>query len=358
MLIVDAHEDIAWNALSFGRDHTQSALAVRAREQGTPAPQHNGSTMLGLTEWLLGRVAVVFATLFAAPARRKLGEWDTQCYTDFAEAGRLYSAQLDYYHRLADTGRFRLIQSVKDLEAVLESWQGELKDRKIGLAVLMENAEAIRDPAELEMWVERGLRLIGPAWAGTRFCGGTAEPGPLTAEGHALLEAMADHGLILDLSHMAEESFLEAADLYPGVVIASHSNARALVRGSARPDRHLSDEMIRRLAERDGVIGVVPYNRFLSGDWTAAEGKSAVRLDAVVAQIDHICQLTGSAAHAGIGSDFDGGFGAEAVPAEIDTVADLMKIGEALRERGYAEKDVEAIMGGNWLAVLRRGLPD
>jgi membrane dipeptidase len=169
---------------------------------------------------------------------------------------------------------------------------------------------------------------------------------------------MADLGLILDLSNMAEQSFLQAVDRYPGVIIASHANARALVRNSPKPDRHLSDRMIRRLAEREGVIGVVPYNRFLRGDWTPAEGKAAVPLEAVLAQIDYICQLTGSAAHAGIGSDFDGGFGVEAVPAEIDTVADLAKLADGLRARGYADPDVEAIMGGNWLSLLRRGLPE
>ncbi len=357
MLIVDAHEDIAWNALSFGRDHTLSALAVREAEQGTPAPQRNGNTMLGLAEWLLGRVAVVFATLFAAPARRRLGEWDTQSYADFSEARRLYSAQLDYYHRLAEDGRFRLITSRVDLDAVVKSWEGELPYRKIGLVVLMENAEAIREPGELDDWIKRGVRIIGPAWAGTRFCGGTGEPGRLTSEGIALLGAMADHGLILDLSHMAEESFLQAVEAYPGALIASHSNARALVRGAKYPDRHLSDEMIRRLSERGGVMGVVPYNRFLRGDWRPADGKEAISVEAVAAQIDHICQLTGSAAHAGIGSDFDGGFGVEAVPAEIDTVADLGLIGGALARRGYPEADVEAILGGNWLNALRRALP-
>jgi len=104
-------------------------------------------------------------------------------------------------------------------------------------------------------------------------------------------------------------------------------------------------------------MGVVPYNRFLRGDWTPADGKEAITVDAVAAQIDHICQLTGSAAHAGIGSDFDGGFGVEDVPAEIDTVADLGLIGEVLARRGYPEADVEAILGGNWLDVLRRALP-
>src|SRR3989304_7006418 len=96
----------------------------------------------------------------------------------------------------------------------------------------MERAGGGGEPDELEDWVERGVRIIGPSWVGTRFCGGTGEPGPLTSDGRALLGAMAGLGLTLDLSHMAEEGFFEAVGEYPGVVIASHSNARALVRGA------------------------------------------------------------------------------------------------------------------------------
>jgi membrane dipeptidase len=115
--------------------------------------------------------------------------------------------------------------------------------------------------------------------------------------------------------------------------------------------------MIRRLAEAGGVIGVVPYNRFLRADVDASAGRAAVTLNDVVAHIDYICQLTGSAAHAGIGSDFDGGFGVERIPLELDTIADLQKLDAALTERGYSAPDVQAILGGNWLGVLRRGLP-
>jgi len=101
----------------------------------------------------------------------------------------------------------------------------------------------------------------------------------------------------------------------------------------------------------------VPYNRFLKPNWQPADGKDSVTLNDVVAMIDHICQVTGASAHAAIGSDFDGGFGVERVPAEIDTVADLQKLADVLREQGYAEGDVAGILGQNWVRVLRQGLP-
>lgn len=357
--IVDAHQDLAYNALTFRRDYTRAVLATREREHGTDTIKRNGHTLLGLAEYLLGHVGVIFGTLFAAPVRRRAGAWETQVYANPAQAHRLYTKQLDYYHRLAGEHEvFRLIGSKGDLESVLATWQGdELAQRRVGIVPLMEGADGIREPKEAEGWMERGVRIIGLAWAGTRYAGGTGEPGPLTPEGRRLLTVMADLGLMLDLSHASDESFLEALDRFPGVALASHSNPRARVKNPPRPERFLSDEMIRRLGARGGVIGVVPFNHFLKADWKTGDPKTAVTLDTLASAVDHICQVTGSAAHVGLGSDFDGGFGVESTPAEIDTVADLQKLVPVLAARGYSERDITGIMGGNWLALLRRGLP-
>jgi membrane dipeptidase len=80
-------------------------------------------------------------------------------------------------------------------------------------------------------------------------------------------------------------------------------------------------------------------------------------LDVVAAHIDHVCQLAGDALHAGIGSDFDGGFGVQSVPPEIDTIADMQKLISLLRERGYSEADAAKVLGGNWLNFLQANLP-
>ncbi|MCC7362554.1 MAG: membrane dipeptidase [Anaerolineales bacterium] len=358
-LIVDAHQDLAWNALTFGRDVSRSVAATRAAEAGAEAATRNGHTLLGLPEYLAGQVAVIFGTLFVSPARHASALWDAQAYATPEQAHQLAGRQLDYYHRLADEHpEFVLIENRARLEKVLATWNGPYKaGRRIGVVPLMEGADPIRVPEEVEAWYARGIRILGLAWAATRYAGGTGEPGPLTNDGRRLLELMAAVGMILDVSHCSDEACLEALDRYPGVVIASHANPRALLKDFGRPERMLTDAMIERLAEAGGVVGIVPYNRFLRADWTPAAGKDAVTLDAVVAMIDHVCQLTGSAAHVGIGSDFDGGFGVERVPAEIDTVADLQKLDPALRARGYSPADVAAILGGNWISVLRRGLP-
>jgi membrane dipeptidase len=355
MILVDAHEDIAFNALVHGRDYRMPAYETRRRE-AAEGIIGNGQAMLGLPESLLARVAVVFSTLFVAPLTETPSPWDALKYRDAGQAYRLASQQMDYYERLTDESpRINLIRSQKDLDETLATWaEGkEFAEHQQGFVVLMENADPILEPKQFEEWYERGVRLVGPAWSGTRYTGGTGQPGPLTPLGRELLEIMAGFNAILDLSHMSEQAYLEAVDRYEGILIASHSNPRRF-RSS---DRHLSDLMIRRLAERDGVMGIVLYNTFLIDDWMKGDSKTRVPLSRALDAIDYVCQVTGSAAHVGIGTDFDGGFGAESVPDGMDTVFDLWWLGPALRERGYAEADVEAVLGGNMLRKLRQALP-
>lgn len=357
MIVVDAHEDIAYNALCYGRDYRRAAWETRRLEAGSSALARRGNAALGLPDALLGRVALVFATLFVAPYDGKDDQpWSAFSYKTPREAYELAMQQADYYHRLADEDeRMRLVKTSADLDAVLATWADdkEIGDHRQGLVLLMENADPILEPKQFEEWYERGVRIVGPAWEATRYSGGTGSPGPLTPLGYELLDVMASVNAILDLSHMAEEAYLQALDRYEGVIIASHSNPRRF----RNTDRHLSDLMIRRLAERDGVMGIVLYNRFLSDDWTKGDPKSDVPLSVVIDAIDHVCQLTSSAAHVGIGSDFDGGFGVESIPDGLDTVSDLLTIGTLLRARGYAEADVDAILSGNMLRKLRQGLP-
>jgi membrane dipeptidase len=360
MILVDGHEDLAWNMLALGRDYTISAQDTRQREQGTLTPEVNGDTLLGWPEYQRGNVAVVFSTLFAAPDRRKLGDWDKLVYKTFDQAHQLYVDQLDAYHRLTGEhpDKFQLVQRRADLHAVLENWERkDIKEHPVGLVVLMENAEGVREPAELEEWWAGGVRIIGPAWAGTRYCGGTREPGALTKDGYALLERMHEFGFTLDLSHMDEAAALQALDSYPGPIIASHANARALLKGSPS-NRHLTDVVIHGLLERGGTIGIVPANYFLRPDWKDNGGRAAVTLDHVAAHIDYICQIAGNARHVALGTDFDGGFGLQSVPAEIDTIADMQKLAPLLAARGYSPENISAVMGGNWLAHLERHLPE
>jgi len=360
MLIVDGHEDIAWNMLTYGREYMLPLSEIRESELGTEIPEQNGTALLAWDEWVRGNVGLVFATLYATPVRKKLRPWEARRYANAEQAHRLYSESLDAYYRLieANPDKFQFVLTQSDVADVISHWEPELSQPKIGMVILMEGADGVRHPSELPMWYQRGVRILGPAWMATRYAGGTKEPGPFTSEGWELLEVMDDLGMTLDISHLAEEAVLQALDRYPGTILASHSNPRALLPNSNLPERHLSDEAITGLAERGGVIGIVIGNLFLKDGWRTTDGRQAVTMDDIVAHIDHVCQLLGSADHVGLGSDFDGGYGLELIPEGLDSVADLRFIGTALSEKGFSQQDVEAILGGNWLRLLTHALPE
>lgn len=357
-IIVDGHQDIAWNTFNNGRDFRRSAHEHRRRETDPVFLPRYGRCMVGLPEEIEGQIAVTQGTIFVSPAWTKMYPDEKLLYETPEEAYRLGMQQLEFYHKLAESHeQIALIKTQGDLDAVLATWQGDREpgERVFGIVLLMEGADPIREPEQVEEWYARGLRAIGPAWRQTRYSGGTKALGPLTDLGRALLHAMRPYNLILDVSHMAPEACYTALDLYDGPLCASHSNPLRF--RPDRTDRNLSDQAISLIAQRDGVIGIIPYNLFLIEGWKAGDRKDAATMDHVIAAIDYVCQLTGSARHAGIGSDFDGGFGADSTPAGFDTLADLQKIGPALEARGYKPDDITAILNGNFLRVLRAGLP-
>lgn len=171
-ILVDSHEDLAWNILSFGRDYTRAARETRALEINSLTVEGNGDTLLGWPDYQRGRVAVVFATLFASPARHLVGNWERIFYpdADYKTAHRLYWTQLETYHRLVDShpDKFQLLASRADLGRILDHWNSQPENHPVGLLPLMEGADAIEHPSELGAWWDFGLRAIGPAWAGTR----------------------------------------------------------------------------------------------------------------------------------------------------------------------------------------------
>jgi membrane dipeptidase len=362
-LLIDAHEDLAYSMLTFGRDYRRSAYDTRRIEIGSPHPGNNGDALLGWPEFQKGQVAIVFASLCAMPLETKPAAFENQIYGSMRAFERIIRGQYDLYQKMCEESpdQFQMIRTRRELNDLLALWQKEPANypdhtNPVGMVLMMEGAEGLSGQAELEEWWQLGVRIIAPVWAGTRYCGGSKIPGKFTAEGLKLLESMADLGYTLDIAHMSEDSVPQALDVYEGSVIASHANARELLKNDPT-DRHLPDSILRKLFERDGVIGVMPFNRFLLPGWNDQGPRELVPLSLLIDHIDHICQIAGDSRHVGIGSDFDGGFGWPAVPLEVDTIADLQKIGIQLAERGYSDKDINAIFFGNWLRKLEQGLP-
>jgi membrane dipeptidase len=365
LFLIDAHLDIAYNALEWERDIRASVIQTREREaQDHQDYQHpdaaGGITMVGLPELRQAGFGIIFSTLMAFPwesASQEVGSQytQTQTYSSRDEASRVAHQQLAYYQQLARERGISLIQAQSDLLSLLAQWQQaspQDEHRPVGLVLLMEGADPIRTPGEAEKWWLAGVRLVGLAWnTGSWYAGGNVTGGPLTQAGRELLAHMQRLGMALDTSHLSEESFWQAMESFQGPVLASHSNCRALVPRT----RELSDEMIRAIVERNGVVGISPANFFLVPGWS--RNRKPVSLQQMVAHIDHVCQLARDAHHVGIGSDLDGGFGRNEVPTELETIGDLLLLGDLLRGAGYSPDDVGDIMGGNWLRFLKRVLP-
>jgi membrane dipeptidase len=210
------------------------------------------------------------------------------------------------------------------------------------------------------VWVDRGVRCASLVHYGHgRYAGGTGTEAPLTSIGRELLAEFTRLGVILDLTHLSDQAFFDVLAAFDGPVFASHQNCRALVpRG-----RQFTDEQLRAVIERDGVIGVACDNWMLLADWPAQSAggarphRSAVPISALADHIDHICQLAGNTRHAAIGSDLDGGFGTEQAPDGLDSIADLQKLAAILTDRGYSTEDVALILGGNWIRFFQEHLP-
>lgn len=341
-IIVDAHLDLGYNAVALGRDLRLPLEELRARErQG----QVKNTCMVTFPELRRGNVAIVGGSLFVEPAH---SPWLAagEGYHNAEEAYLQARTQLETYRRWSDEGELRFLRTLADLDATLSAW--ETSPGAIGLFLVLEGAAPIRSPAEVGWWAEQGARGVGLTWAaGTPYAGGNAAPGPLTDEGRALLREMAALNLLLDISHLWEAAAYDALERYPGPVAATHANPRALREGA----RQLPDRLIQQLAERDGVIGVIPFNMMLSESWRRDDPR--LPLPRVIEAIDHVCQVTGSARYVGLGTDADGGMGLEAAPLGLDSAADWGKIAALLRERGYAEADIAAILHDNWLRLMR-----
>ncbi len=356
MLIIDAHLDLAWNALQWNRDLLRSVYTIRTQEGDTPGMGRALGTV-ALPEMRQGRIALCFATLLV----RSTGQ--PEPHIDYPSATQGYGiaqGQLAYYRALEQEGHIRLITNRTALDGHTAEWVAwdaaneadQENTPPLGFVISMESADAILNPDQLPAWWEAGVRIIGPAHYGLgRYAGGTGTELGLTGLGAPLLAEMNRLGILLDLTHLSDQAFWQVLERYEGPVLASHNNCRALV----PHQRQFSDEQLRAIFQRDGVIGAAFDAWMLQPGWIISQGTNEqITLANVVDHIDHICQLAGNSRHAALGTDLDGGFGRDQSPHDLDTIADLQKLPGLLTDRGYRDDDIAAILYGNWLRLLRQ----
>jgi membrane dipeptidase len=359
-MIFDGHLDLAWNALSWDRDITLELDELNAQECGLDDHPARCRATTSLPEMRRGGVVACMATVLARarPGSRR-PDGAGRLALDHANQEIAASAargQLGYYELLERRGELRQIRTRRALDEHWQSWANPDGHTPIGYILAMEGADPIVDVGRAAAWWELGLRSVNLAHYGkSRYAVGTGEDGPLSSDGVALLAEFERLGMILDATHLCDTSFFQALGTFAGPVIASHNNCRALV----PHHRQFSDEQIRLLIERGAVIGVALDAWMLAPGWVKGQStRELASLDAVGANIDHICQLAGDCGHVGIGSDLDGGFGTEQTPEGLDRISDLQKLEGILERHGYSPSAVDDIFHGNWLRFFRRYLPE
>ena len=359
-LIIDLHLDLAWDALFWNRDLTRTAQQVRSQE-ASEIPQvsdgyNTGQCTVTFPEMRRGSVGIMLSTIMSRiEPRYRDGRRDGMRTQEQAMAvGR---GHLAYYEAMTRRGVIKSVRGLTDLEEAVEVWKNPDGQTPLYHILSMESADPIADPDDVEFWWNAGLRVVGPAHFGhNTYIHGTFTEGGLKPPAKALYKAMREAGMILDIAHMSDQAVRESFDLWDGPVMASHCMCRSIVPGQ----RHLTDDMIRELVRRDGIIGLVFCQYFIDPDvsfdnlprrgvWVSKYG-----MEGLLPHIEHIANLAGgSMTNIAIGTDMDGGFGAELTPKGVNTIADLQKFPVVLREAGISDADIHNILHGNALRFFR-----
>jgi membrane dipeptidase len=353
MLIIDAHLDLAMNAIDWNRDLTKDIEEIREREKDMIDKPDRGKGTVSLRELRKGKIGLVVATQIAryvAPGNPLPG-WHSP-----EQAWAQTQAQLAWYRAMEEKEELRQITNLSSLEDHIELWNNDAPNKKkpIGYILSLEGADSLITLQYVEKAYQYGLRAIGPAHYGPgRYAKGTDATGKMNGEGLALLKEMERLNIILDATHLCDDAFWQMLDHFNGHVWASHNNCRSLV----NHNRQYSDEQIRALVERGAVIGGVLDAWMMVPDWVRGQSdpqQMNCNIEKLIDHVDHICQIAGNASHVGIGSDLDGGYGKEQTPYDLKTIADLQTIPVLLQKRGYLEEDIQKIMHDNWLRFLKK----
>lgn len=353
MFIIDAHLDLSMNALEWNRDLRQPITEIRSREAGLADKPDRGKGTVSLPALRRGNVGLVVATQIAryvAPGNTLPGWHSPQ------QAWAQTQGQLAWYKEMEACGEMHMIKTTGSLEGHLNSWlhAADTGTLPIGFVLSLEGADSLVTLDHLHQAYQYGLRAVGPAHYGPgRYANGTDATGRLSDLGKSLLREMQQLKMILDATHLCDDAFWDAMELYDGPIWASHNNCRSIV----NHNRQFSDGQLKALIEKDAVIGAALDAWMMVPGWVRGQSTPAgmgCNLETSIDHIDHICQLAGNSQHAAIGSDLDGGFGREQSPSDLDSIEDLQRIPEILSKRGYSDADVGSIMHGNWLRLLRR----
>ena len=351
MFIFDAHLDLAMNALEWNRDLTRPLAEIREREKHLTDKPDRGRGTVCFPEMRPARIGLCVATQiarFTKPGNPWPGWFSPE------QAWAQTQGQLAWYRAMEERNELVQIRDRIGLDQHLARWETSDAATPIGYILSLEGADSILSLRHLERSFAGGLRALGPAHYGPgTYAHGTDSDGGIGSRGRELLREMHRLGIILDATHLCDESFREALDHFDGPVWASHSNCRVLI----PHNRQFGDEQIRELIARGAVIGAPLDAWMMVPNWIRGRTtpqSAQLKLEQMIDHMDHICQIAGNARHIGIGSDLDGGFGTEQTPEDLDSIADLARVPAMLKKRGYSATDIAGVMHGNFIEFLRR----
>ena len=350
MLLFDAHLDLSMNALEWNRDLRSSITEINSREEGMTDKLDRGKATVSLEELRKGNIGIVVATQIARYVEKtsQLPGWNSP-----EQAWAQTQGQLAYYKALESLGEISPIRNARELKTHLQYWNSSSEEKKsIGYILSLEGADSIVSVEYLDIAYNYGLRALGPAHYGPgRYAQGTNATGGLGPNGKDLLVKMESLGIILDATHLCDDSFWEAMEIFNGSIWASHQNCRSLV----NHNRQFTDEQFKEIIRRGAVVGLPLDTWMMVPNWVRGESdpiKMKVDLNVMIDHLVHICSLAGNTNHVGIGTDLDGGFGTEQSPMDIKTIADLQKIPDLLLRRGFSNDDIAKICHQNWIDFL------
>jgi membrane dipeptidase len=357
-LVVDLHSDAAirmMEGFDFGKRDTSGHMDI-------PRLREGGIDLQVMACWLATETPIEFC-------RPHVDSMIDSLY-----------AQLERY-----PDQIELCRTAAEAERIID-------ESKIAIFIGIENGVAIaHDINNLNHFYDRGVRYLTLTHtASNDWCISSADTAPafhgLTDFGRDVVRRMNELGMIIDISHASPETVDEVLKITTDPVIASHSCVRAL----CDHDRNLTDEQIKAVAANGGVIGINFYNGYLSTAWRAASdslfGSHGAEFDSIHAlypddgarrwqamlplinsvtaeldkvgvdvgtvcdHIDHIVKLVGPD-YVCFGSDFDGISG---LPIGLKDCSQVPNITSELVKRGYSERDIKKILGGNFMRVFRK----
>lgn len=299
------------------------------------------SDQVDIAKWRAGGINIVWVAIWVNP------RW----YSGHA-AFEHAKALIDYLEHDIHQNRTHLALCRSADECLAACAKG-----KIAILLGLEGGEPLLcSPEMVDYFASRGIKRITLTWRGNLEWAGSSEewdqtpirrPKGLNATGLEIIRRMNENGIVVDLSHTSTLTASEAIEASRKPCIFSHSNAYAL----CPHPRNVPDQLLKRLAQKGGVIGVNFHSAFLVRGKPGRTGDKNVTasIDDVVRHIDHIRAVAGID-HIGIGSDWDG----DIRPAQgLEEASKLPQLWEALKKRGYIEDEISKIAGLNFLRVLR-----